>query len=702
MCRRRASGLQASPARRARRRRRGRAAWARSLVDIRSNNWSDDLAAPVPTPSRRSRARKPRRPVPHPAPSRARRPRAVAAASPPSPPRWPWRPSRRRRAPPAGSRSRRRRGRRTPRRRRRSASSASPRRASARSQVIGATSGAHPGRLRAYSRPPRARASSPPAVRRRASASRVVVRIRGRRRRCASPFTVAHLGRDAAGPEPHRHPARQAPALRLGARPACRRASRSTVTAARTRGGDLPHAAALADRPPRQHATRSTISPVGPGGPMIVDGRGRASSGSSSSRRPTSPPTCGSSASTGERVLTWWQGPVTAAAFGLGEGVIADTLLPHDPHRPRRQRLPDGPPRVRADARRRRPVHDLLAGAGPPARHAGRHAARRSSTRSSSRSTSRPASWSGSGTPYGHIPLRGLLRDARQQRLLRRLPHQLDPGAAPAVASCISARDTSAVYDDRPRAPGTIVWTLGGKASDFRLGRGARFWFQHDARMLPRRPDQPVRRRGRAAAEGALLARAGPARSTGATARRDGRRAVPPRARHLGPERGQRADLAAAATCSSASASSPFFSEFTRDGRLLFDAQPARGRRQLPRLPLPLERDAADPARRRGPAHRAGARRRSTRAGTARRASRAGRCSAARSGGPARADRRRPPGAGSRRASTWPRPRPVRGAGAGRDGRRAGDLGAGDRAVTAPAAVDVRLTRRVAAAGRAS
>ena len=27
-----------------------------------------------------------------------------------------------------------------------------------------------------------------------------------------------------------------------------------------------------------------------------------------------------------QRVLTWWQGPVTAAAFGLGEGVIADSL----------------------------------------------------------------------------------------------------------------------------------------------------------------------------------------------------------------------------------------------------------------------------------------------------------------------------------------------------------------------------------------
>jgi hypothetical protein len=47
----------------------------------------------------------------------------------------------------------------------------------------------------------------------------------------------------------------------------------------------------------------------------------------------------------------------------------------------------------------------------------------------------------------------------------------------------LSARDTSAVYLVR-RAGSRVLWTLGGKASDFRLGPGARFWFQHDARLL--------------------------------------------------------------------------------------------------------------------------------------------------------------------------------------------------------------------------
>jgi hypothetical protein len=47
----------------------------------------------------------------------------------------------------------------------------------------------------------------------------------------------------------------------------------------------------------------------------------------------------------------------------------------------------------------------------------------------------------------------------------------------------ISARDTSAIYK-LDRAGGRIVWRLGGSASDFKLGKGAGFYFQHDARFL--------------------------------------------------------------------------------------------------------------------------------------------------------------------------------------------------------------------------
>jgi len=48
----------------------------------------------------------------------------------------------------------------------------------------------------------------------------------------------------------------------------------------------------------------------------------------------------------------------------------------------------------------------------------------------------------------------------------------------------ISARETSAVYKI-DRKTGEIIWRLGGKKSDFEMGPGARFAFQHDARRLP-------------------------------------------------------------------------------------------------------------------------------------------------------------------------------------------------------------------------
>jgi hypothetical protein len=44
----------------------------------------------------------------------------------------------------------------------------------------------------------------------------------------------------------------------------------------------------------------------------------------------------------------------------------------------------------------------------------------------------------------------------------------------------VSARNTSAIYK-LDRRTGDVIWRLGGKESDFRMGPGARFWWQHDA-----------------------------------------------------------------------------------------------------------------------------------------------------------------------------------------------------------------------------
>jgi hypothetical protein len=48
----------------------------------------------------------------------------------------------------------------------------------------------------------------------------------------------------------------------------------------------------------------------------------------------------------------------------------------------------------------------------------------------------------------------------------------------------ISARNTSALYEISRRT-GRVIWTMGGKHTDFTIGRGAEFEWQHDARLHP-------------------------------------------------------------------------------------------------------------------------------------------------------------------------------------------------------------------------
>jgi Arylsulfotransferase (ASST) len=47
----------------------------------------------------------------------------------------------------------------------------------------------------------------------------------------------------------------------------------------------------------------------------------------------------------------------------------------------------------------------------------------------------------------------------------------------------VSARNTSTVYKIDPMS-GEVIWRLGGKKSDFEMGEGTRFAYQHDARRL--------------------------------------------------------------------------------------------------------------------------------------------------------------------------------------------------------------------------
>ena len=60
--------------------------------------------------------------------------------------------------------------------------------------------------------------------------------------------------------------------------------------------------------------------------------------------------------------------------------------------------------------------------------------------------------------------------------------NSIEPG--PNDTLIVSARHTHAVYEISKRT-GRIVWRLGGKRSDFRIGPGTRVAWQHDARLHP-------------------------------------------------------------------------------------------------------------------------------------------------------------------------------------------------------------------------
>jgi arylsulfotransferase ASST len=137
----------------------------------------------------------------------------------------------------------------------------------------------------------------------------------------------------------------------------------------------------------------------------------------------------------------------------------------------------------------------------------------------------------------------------------------------------VSARNTWGVYKI-DRETGRIVWTLGGKRSTFKLGRGMRFAWQHDAR---RRPDGTLslfdnsappgpRKRSRALVVGLD--------ETNRTATLLGTREHPRRLRG--------AIMGNAQTLDNGNVmvgwgSQRYFSEFAADGRLVWDAHLSLG-----------------------------------------------------------------------------------------------------------------------------
>jgi Arylsulfotransferase (ASST) len=223
-----------------------------------------------------------------------------------------------------------------------------------------------------------------------------------------------------------------------------------------------------------------SIHPVGPGGPMIIDKRGRLV-WFKQVKAPQVAANLRLQRYLGRRVLTWWQGTVTTAAFGQGEGVIADNSY--------------------------RTVATAKAGNGYPT---DLHEFTITPSGDAMFTVYSPVLVHLAGTPaaklsplldaivqevdirtglvvwewhaLGHIPLKdSYATPANSADYDAFHINSIEPEAGGRVL--ISARDTSAIYDIN-RISGHVDWTLGGKASSFRLGRGARFYFQHDAHLV--------------------------------------------------------------------------------------------------------------------------------------------------------------------------------------------------------------------------
>ena len=158
----------------------------------------------------------------------------------------------------------------------------------------------------------------------------------------------------------------------------------------------------------------------------------------------------------------------------------------------------------------------------------------------------------------------------------------------------ISARNTSTIYKVN-RATGKIMWRLGGKKSDFKLGPGVRFDWQHSLRVLPNgdlriydnSAAPPVRKASRA-----ITIRLDEQAKTG-----DARERLQAPAQPALRQPGQRRDAAQRQPVRRLGlAALVHRAQPDRRGALRRPHRPRQ--RQLPRVPLPVERQAVRSAAR--------------------------------------------------------------------------------------------------------
>jgi hypothetical protein len=309
-----------------------------------------------------------------------------------------------------------------------------------------------------------------------------------------------------------------------------------------------------------------TIKPVGPGGPMIVDGNGELVW-----FKQLEPPEVAANLRVqryrGRRVLTWWEGGVTPSAFGLGKGVIAN----------RSYATIDT---VHAGNGYGMDIHEFTVTPGGDALFTvyspilvhlrgmpeGELSPLMDSIVQQVDVRTGLVVWEWHS--YGHIPLadsyatpeNSASYDAYHINSIQKLRRG---------QVLISARDTSAVYKI-DRAGGEIGWTLGGKDSTFELGGGAEFWLQHDAQLLPGNrvslyDDQAGPPQKRPFSRGLVLQ----------LNRKRGTAKVEQsyfRSRHTSAQSEGSVQTRPDGNVFVGFGSAPFFSEFSPGGRLLYDA----------------------------------------------------------------------------------------------------------------------------------
>jgi len=177
----------------------------------------------------------------------------------------------------------------------------------------------------------------------------------------------------------------------------------------------------------------------------------------------------------GKPALAWWQGSATEAAFGEGEGIIANTsyeILAHIPtgngykadiHE--LQITPQGTAYLEAYSPVCTPVCDE---AHPPVVD--------SVVQEVDIKTGLVMwEWHALGaipTSDTEVPPAGGVFDPYHLNSIQLLKGN---------NVLISLRDTSAIYD--VAQSGSIAWVLGGKKNSFTMGKRAYFYFQHDARL---------------------------------------------------------------------------------------------------------------------------------------------------------------------------------------------------------------------------